>query len=80
MTNDIQSHFDEEWFEGIYLQYYSGYSIHYCVNTKARNETFKLGYDTWIKPLDKYSWTWMIHNYLDYGHTNLQFKCTIYKY
>ncbi len=52
--------FNASWFEGMYLQYYSGWSYHYCVNTKERNKTFNLGYDTWIRPMDVNSWSMMI--------------------
>ncbi len=64
MASDVRYDFDGEWYEGMYLQYYSGYSFHYCFDSKARNTTIQLGYDTWIKPLDIESWAMIITTWL----------------
>ncbi len=48
--------FKDIWHEGLHLQYYSGSSYHYCLDTKLRNTTALLGYDTWIKPICNKTW------------------------
>ncbi len=61
---DISKELDPLWYEGMYLQFYSGKTHHYCVDTKLRNTTAQLGYDTFIKPMPISSWILLIINWL----------------
>ncbi len=47
------------WYEAMYLQYYSGFSYIYCIDSKHRNITLQLGYDTFVLPMTLGSWALM---------------------
>ncbi len=55
--NDFFENLSSKWYEGFYLQYYSGNSYHYCVDSKLRNKTMQLGYDTFVVPMPLNLWT-----------------------
>ncbi len=59
IANDIRDkkyNFSLSWYEGMHLQYYSGWNYHYCVDSNIRNKTSELAYDTFIKPLSISCW------------------------
>ncbi len=57
--NDVRYNLKSQFSKGIYLQYYSGWSYHYCLDYKLENHTTNSRYHTFVRPMPLNLWALM---------------------
>lgn len=54
ISQDFRSNFRPEWYEGVHLQYISGWAYHYCVDKQHYSGPywFTNNFKTWLRPVE----------------------------
>lgn len=72
-SQDRNANLNLEWYEGLHLQYYSGWSYFYCLDKRPNGTNSELKFNVWISPMSLPTWIVFIFIWL-LASTFLYFK------